>query len=271
MNIETIFDLIKEFDQGSHGSSNFDQDKVFVMGKSDSEFVPLRYIKKKDKILTTNSLHEMGFILAPYDILDKSQFKDWYEKQFLRKMSSKDVKRILIYYYPNHKSIFNALESIDKSYEILRKEHILLNSKNLPIQLGEWYAKCIFGLHQIKSSSQRGFDFEMDGSRVEVKVHWSDRSSPKGVKIKKSLVELSDHMVLIYENHNFMIRDICVLDSDFVLRRFADKGHTIFLKDSDIQPYFFSKSTKQFDKVKSKTALMTFASPNLAMKLEGRI
>ena len=65
---------------------------------------------------------------------------------------------------------------------------------------------------------------ELDGKRIEVKVHWNDQSSPKGVKIKKSLVELSDYCVIIYLAANLMIREICFLDSEFVLRKFADKG-----------------------------------------------
>ena len=62
-----------------------------------------------------------------------------------------------------------------------------MNGKNLPVQLGEWYAKAVLGLYQKKSSSQRGFDFFTDeGKKVEVTIHWQDQTSPKGVKLKKS-------------------------------------------------------------------------------------
>ena len=130
--------------------------------------------------------------------------------------------------------VLHSLEEVNKNYEILRQQQVLINSKNLPVQLGEWYAKGIFGLHQKKSSSQRGFDFYMDDVRVEVKAHWSEKTSHKGVKIKRSLLELGEWLVLIYISKNFMIRDICLLDCPFILRKFAGKGHTIFLKDIDI-------------------------------------
>ena len=57
----------------------------------------------------------------------------------------------------------------------MRKEQIILNGKNLPIQLGEWYAKNIFGLRQEKSSSQRGFDFYLGENRIEVKNNFGIR------------------------------------------------------------------------------------------------
>jgi hypothetical protein len=147
-----------------------------------------------------------------------------------------------------------------------------VNGKNLPVQLGEWYAKIIFGLHQVKSSSQRGFDFKTEGGKtVEVRVHWHDMTSPKGVKVKKSLIELSDYCIIMYVSKNFTIRDILFLDSEFVLRKFDAKGHTIFLKDQDVHNYFFSKSDKHYDKVANKMALLQFATPNLAMKIEDRL
>ena len=47
---------------------------------------------------------------------------------------------------------------MSKCYEEFRKR-ILKNRKKLPVQLGEWLTKSIFGLRQEKTSSQRGFDF----------------------------------------------------------------------------------------------------------------
>ena len=64
-----------------------------------------------------------------------------------------------------------------------------------------------------------------------------------------------------------MIREICFLDSSFILRKFSGKGHTIFLKESEVSHYIFSKSEKQKEKVRNKSALLKFASPVFAMKL----
>lgn len=272
MQLETIFTLIKEFCKGSHGSSNYDEETLFIMGESTREFAPFRFLKKKlENDVSLEVLQNAGFIFNSHDFLENSHFKEWFEKQFSIKCSGKMARNVVILYYPNQTAIFEALETVNRAYDVLRKEQILLNSKNFPIQLGEWYAKSIFGLKQVKSTSQRGFDFELEGKRVEVKIHWGDSSSPKGVKIKKSLVELSDWCIILYENFNFMIRDVCLLDSDFILRKFSSKGHTVFLKDTEISSYFFGRSSKQFDKVVNKTALMTFASPQLALKLEGRL
>ena len=77
--------------------------------------------------------------------------------------------------------------------------------------------------------------------------------------------------IIIYIAKNFTIRDILFLDSEFILRKFDTKGHTIFLKDQDVASYFFSRSDKHFDKVVNKMALLKFATPALAIKLEDRM
>ncbi len=72
----------------------------------------------------------------------------------------------------------------------------------------------------------------------------------------------------MYVAKNFMIRDILFLDSDFIIRKFAGKGHTIFLKDSDVISYFFSKSNKHYGKIVNKPSLLKFSTPNLAMSID---
>jgi hypothetical protein len=268
-----VFELAQRFSGSTHGSSDYDKDTVYVRGSSDREYVPFTYIQKELPELTSlNQLKGEGFVYSSYDFLEINEFDQWYQTQFNKRLSSKVMKNIGILHLPDQKSIFDTVEVVHQTFQILKDHKVLMNGKNLPIQLGEWYSKIIFGLHQIKSSSQRGFDFKTEnGSVVEVKVHWHDSTSPKGVKIKKSLAELSDYCIIMYVAKNFTIRDIIFLDSEFILRKFDTKGHTIFLKDQDVAGYFFSKSDKHFDKVVNKTALLKFASPTLAMKLEDRL
>jgi hypothetical protein len=271
MNLEELFRQIGDFSKETHGSSNYDKEELFVMGSSEKEFAPLKYLAKNlPELQEISELLKRGFVCDSYDLYSIPNFQEWYEKQFSKKLVRKQSKRIVVVYLPDNKSILEAIESVNKGYEVFRDQHILLNGKNLPVQLGEWYAKCILGLRQVKSTSQRGFDFILESKRIEVKVHWNDQSSPKGVKIKKSLVELSDYCVIIYLAQNLMIREICFLDSEFVLRKFADKGHTIFLKDNDISMYFFSKSNKHQDKIANSNALLKYATPTFAMKLAER-
>ncbi|MBF0315516.1 MAG: hypothetical protein HQK50_05875 [Oligoflexia bacterium] len=276
MDLEALNSIVREFSGESHGSSNYDEDQFFVRGEAVNNFAPFSYIKKKlvppaTPLEDYRDLLAHGMVVVSYDFIEDNHFRDWYEKQFGKKLTPKAARKILLIYKPNQKSIFASLEAVNRSFEVLRAEKILINTKNLATQLGEWYCKCVFGLSQIKSTSQRGFDFELNSKRIEVKTYWGDKSSPKGVKLRKSLVELSDNCILIYLTNNFMIREICFLDSDFILRKFSEKGHTIFLKDSDLSAYFFSRSSKQFEKVVNKNALMAFASPALAIKLEGRL
>ena len=268
-----VFELAQRFTGSSHGSSDYDKDSVFVRGHHDNEYVPLSFLQKEmPEVDHVNKLKAEGFVFSSYDFLELNEFDHWYLNQFNKRLSSKVMKNIGILHFPDQKAIFDTVEVVHQTFQILKEHKVLMNGKNLPIQLGEWYSKIIFGLHQIKSSSQRGFDFKMDnGKVVEVKVHWHDSTSPKGVKIKKSLAELSDYCIIMYMAKNFTIRDILFLDSEFILRKFDNKGHTIFLKDQDVAGYFFSKSDKHFDKVVNKTALLKFAGPALAIKLEDRL
>lgn len=273
MNIEKLNEEVKLFSSSTHGSSDYDKDEYFIMSESRMDFAPLKYIQKKiPDFKDINSLLKVGFVYDSFELSNNENFQVWYEKQFSKKLLRRDAKKISIVYVPNNKLILDQIELVNKSYEILAHEQILLNNKNLPTQLGEWYAKCIFGLKQVKSTSQRGFDFVMgDGKQVEIQVEWSDASSPKGVKIKKTLVDLSDFCVIIYVAKNFMIREVCFLDSEYVTRKFSNKGHTIFLKDSDVSSYFFSKSSKHFDKIINPITFLKYASPNLAMKLSEKL
>ncbi len=270
---DRVFELAQIFSEATHGSSDYDKDVVFVRGSSDREYVPMTFLQKEmPELEQINNLKSEGFVFSSYDFLEINEFDQWYQSQFNKRLSSKTMKNIGILHFPDQKAIFDTVEVVHQTFQILKDHKVLMNGKNLPIQLGEWYSKIIFGLHQIKSSSQRGFDFKTEnGKIVEVKVHWHDSTSPKGVKIKKSLAELSDYCIIMYISKNFTIRDILFLDSEFILRKFDTKGHTIFLKDQDVAGYFFSKSDKHFDKVVNKTALLKFASPTLAMKLEDRL
>lgn len=273
MNIEKLNEEVKLFSSSTHGSSDYDKDEYFIMSENRLDFAPLKYIQKKiPDFKDVNSLLKVGFVYDSFELSNNENFQIWYEKQFSKKLLRREAKKISIVYVPNNKLILDQIGLVNRSYEILAHEQILLNNKNLPTQLGEWYAKCIFGLKQVKSTSQRGFDFVMgDGKRVEIQVEWSDLSSPKGVKIKKTLVELSDYSVIIYVAKNFMIREVCFLDSEYVTRKFSSKGHTIFLKDSDVSTYFFSKSSKHFDKIINPITFLKYASPNLAMKLSEKL
>jgi hypothetical protein len=269
-----IEQMTKEFSSQSQGSSDYWKDTLYVRGENDDSFVPMSFIQKKqaDKEITLAQLQAEGYVYSSLNFLELKGFDKWYQNQFNKKLTLKTKKTIGIVHLPNTNKIFEAVEIVNQVYQIMKDYKVLVNGKNLPIQLGEWYAKTIFGLKQIKSSSQRGFDFFIaDGKKVEVKIHWQDVTSPKGVKLKKSLVEMSDYTIIMYVAKNFMIRDILLLDSDFVIRKFAGKGLTIFLKDSDVSGYFFSKSDKHYTRIVNKKALMQFSSPNLAMKIDEKI
>ena len=270
---EKIFGVVDEFSSSTHGSSNYGEDSVFVMGEDSSRYVPVSYLLKKvDFIKSVKDLQASGFVFSSLSYLESIDFDEWYQHQFNKKLHAKQRKSIGILHFPDQLKIFETVSVVNQIYDILKRSHVIMNGKNLPVQLGEWYAKMIFGLKQIKSSSQRGFDFfTEDSKKVEVKIHWHDTTGPKGVKIKKSLIELSDFTIILYVSRNFTIRDIIFLDSNYILRKLDMKGHTIFLKDSDVSNYFFSKSDKHFDKVINKTALLKFASPSFAMKLHERM
>lgn len=268
MNIDALFQEIAEFSRETHGSSNFDKDTTFVRGEKTTDFAPMTYLYKKfPELKSPEQLMAQGFVYDSLELFPNDFFPDWYERQFARKLTRTHSKDILLLQLPNTKSILGAIEKVHEGYKIMTQEQILLNGKNLPVQLGEWFAKSIFGLKQEKSTSQRGFDFYANGKRTEVKVHWADNSSPKGVKLRKSLVELSEYCVVIYIARNFMIREVCFLDSDFILRKFSTKAHTLFLKDSEISQYFFSKSSKHLDKVINSSTLLKYSTPQFAIKL----
>lgn len=271
MEINELFREIKKFSAENQGSSNYFKEEYFIEGENEGEYAPFSYLKKNLKDFDSISpLLKQGFVLHSLAFFGSPRFLTWYESKFARKLSEAGNPKITIVRQLDNKAIFAAIEKVHAAYSVLREQQILLNGKNLPVQLGEWYARTIFGLFQKKSASQRGFDFKLGDKTVEVKVHWADSSSPKGVKLKRSLVNLSDYCIIIYIAKNFMIREICFLDSSFILRKYGVKAQTIFLKDSDISDYFFSKSKKHDDKIVNPIALLKFSNPTFALKMSDR-
>ncbi len=266
MDLDNLESHIRAFNEETHGRTDYYKDDIYIVLEN-KLYAPKSFLEKKVENFNMNVLLKKGFIFDSLDLIGDDNFSKWYEKQFSRKLKRVHAKKTLFLHAPDNKSIFDAIETVNKCYEVLRNQKIIFNGKKLPVQLGEWYAKCIFGLVQKRSTSQRGFDFFIGDKRVEVKVVWGDKTSPKGVKLRKSLVDLSDYVIIIYLARNFMIREVCFLDSDFVLRKFSTKGHTVFLKDVDISGYFFSKSAKHSDKVINVSALMKYSLPSLAMNL----
>lgn len=270
---DSIEELIHQFSQEVHGKSDYSKEVVFVMGKTEEEYAPLSYlVKNNPETKSEKDLQSLGYMYSSYTYLDEVGFSKWFQNCLGVKLTAKKAKEVGILYSPDNKKIFDAISLVHKAYKVLRDRHVVMNGKNLPIQMGEWYAKSIFGLKQIKSSSQRGFDFyDQSNQRVEVKIHWSDTSSPKGVKLKKSLLVLSRSTIIMYVGRDFMIRDVLYLDSDFILRKFGGKGYVIFIKDADVFSYFFSRSSSRMNHIVNRSALMRFANPALAMKLADRI
>ncbi|MDH4468591.1 MAG: hypothetical protein QE271_11070 [Bacteriovoracaceae bacterium] len=265
---DLIYELAREFSSASHGSSSFDNDTAFVMGENDQQYVPLSYITKKHSdIKSVEDLQTRGLVYSSVDYVDSEGFAGWYKNQFGKKLTLKNAHLTGILIFPDRELVLSTVKQVSAAFELLRTHYIINNGKNLPVQLAEWYSKAIFGLRQIRSSSQRGFDFfSPENKRIEVMVDWNDRSSPKGAKLKKSLVELSDCCIIVYITKNLLIRDLIYLDSSFILRKFADKGHTIFLKDSSVSEYFFSVSGKHYDKIIGVDALEKFCSPAFYQK-----
>jgi hypothetical protein len=265
---DLIYELAREFSAATHGSSSFDTDVAFVMGESEQLYVPLSYITKKHPdIKTIEDLQNRGLVYSSVDYIDSEGFSNWFKNQFGKKLTQKNAHLTGILVYPDRDLILQTVKQVSEAFELLRSHYVINNGKNLPVQLAEWYAKAVFGLRQVRSSSQRGFDFfSPEGKRIEVMVDWNDRSSPKGAKLKKSLVELSDCCIIMYITKSLQIRDMIFLDSSFIMRKFADKGHTIFLKDSSISEYFFSVSGKHYNKIVGEQDLEKFASPAFYQK-----
>ena len=188
-----------------------------------------------------------------------ADFRLWFEKQYQQPLAN-----VSLLYIPNSEAVINAASLIVKARHMLMDERIILNKKDSPIQIGEWYAKSIFGLVQSHSTLQRGFNFYRRGIRIEVRVEWGTESSFRGVKIEKRMLELSTFCLIIYLSDQLMIRDVCIMDSVFVLKKWSGKGETIFLRDDQISQYFFTRSIKHMDKIQNVPRLLQFSSPAFA-------
>ena len=172
MDLTSIYSLIKEFCSETHGSSDYDKEEIYVRGETDKQFAPLKFlVKKNEDLKDIDNLLSLGFVYSSHDFVENSNFKSWFQNQFSKKLSVKRAKEAHVVYKPDVGKVFGILEQMNQSYEQLKAENVLLNGKSFPVQVGEWLAKSIFGLKQVKSSSQRGFDFLMNGKRAVSYTH----------------------------------------------------------------------------------------------------
>ena len=145
--MDTVFAAIDEFSQEQHGSSNYGKDEIYVKGKDDGKYAPLSFlIKKIDSVNHFRDLLKKGFIFSSYDLEDDVQFFDWYKHQFSKKVPACIKRKASILYQADHKEIFNSIEVVHDCYNLLRQHKIVINNKNLPTQIGEWYIP--FGIHR---------------------------------------------------------------------------------------------------------------------------
>ena len=140
VDISDINNQVKEFSSKTHGNSESYKEKVFVKG--DCGYIPLKtLIKKVENLEDARGLQKIGFIFESYEFHPSEEFSQWFQETFSRKLTRSQEKGISILFIPDNSSILDSIEQASRSYEILRNKNILINGKNLPVQLGEWYAK----------------------------------------------------------------------------------------------------------------------------------
>ena len=116
---------------------------------------------KKTELTGLNDVLRYGFVCESLELIEREEFHNWFEKTAV-------LSKIKTYSSSQNTNCFQYLR-IPKSsmlskrfIEDMKYLKIMLSfsmAKISLVQLGEWYAKCIFGLRQTKSTSQRGFDF----------------------------------------------------------------------------------------------------------------
>ena len=166
---EKLKKYIQDYNTKKHGSSDHFKQNQFIV--DEQKFAPLDVFLKNES-LTLDEVLNLGYAHSSIEVFPNEPFEKWYKDQYSKEISPSLRKKIAVYYLPKQLEIFNAVEKISECYKVFREHDVLINRKKLPVQLGEWYAKIIFGLEQNKSTSQRGFDFYLDGKRIEVQVSW---------------------------------------------------------------------------------------------------
>ncbi len=133
-----IEEAVKEFCTSSHGSTDYWKEEVYVRGVDDDSFIPLaNLIKKHEEVKSIGNLQTEGYVYSSLAFLEMKSFDSWYQKQFNKKLTQKAKKSIGIIHFPDRTEIFKAVEIVDQVYQILKDHKVLVNGKNLPVQLGE--------------------------------------------------------------------------------------------------------------------------------------
>ena len=66
--------------------------------------------------------------------------------------------------------IKNALNEYFKALNNLKRNKVILNSKDFTGQLGEWVASIIYNGHRSENGIQKGWDIQSEGKYYQVKT-----------------------------------------------------------------------------------------------------
>ena len=207
-------------------------------------------------------LLKIGYVCESHSLERFGDFKAWFEERYHRPMEGVSLLTI-----PDDSMVHRATELLMQAHEMLLDGSIVHSKKDIPLQIGEWYAKSIFGLTQCQSYCERGFKFYRRNFIVEVKVVWGE-IPVRGVKVEKRRVEKSKYCLIVYLADNLKIQDICILDSSFVMKKWSNKGEFFFLRDEQISQYFFSRSTLHKNAIQNVSRLLKFSAPDFAERIE---
>ena len=107
----------RDFSGQTHGSSDYWQDNVYVCGDKENEFIPLSMlVKNNENIEDIRSLQNIGYAISSLTYLELTEFDDWYNNVFNRKLSQKLKKTVNIVHLPDMKEIFKAVEIVDQVF-----------------------------------------------------------------------------------------------------------------------------------------------------------
>ena len=258
MDLEHIAREINQYYESAEDTPLGDGDVFVQCPKGSSRYAPFRALSCTDWC----ELLKIGYVCESHCLERFTDFQNWFEERY-----QCPVKGVYLLTIPQDTKVHNAAAMLMKAHQMLMGDCIVFNTKDIPVQIAEWYAKSIFGLVQCSSHCQRGFRFYRRDIAVEVKVAWGEETSVRGVKIEKRALARSEYCIIIYLADSFMIQDICIMDAKFILKKWENKGEFVFLREEQISKYFFSRSSLHKKAVQNVSRLLQFSTPTFAKRM----
>ncbi len=130
----------------------------------------------------------------------------------------------------NYLKIREALNDLAEAKQRLSDLNVI-RSERLVGEIGEWFFTAIYGGKRAISSSQKGWDIELDDKKIQIKTHAKgDKNNARWTEIDEEKVKEFEELVIIVFTKEFYLKEFYKIQKEAIGNLLEQSGKIKVLK-----------------------------------------